>query len=725
MKSKAINIEQGTDTPPLGRIIEELEQAQTDSNWYIRRLRQMLDWWQSRWPSQWEDGRKHVDPLEGEQATCFPWDGAADSRVRTVGTIIKEHVMVSKYAFFKAKIQARSSRPLINARDSNKTTKLLQWRLYVHMWAELIREMPFYFNWRWGYGTAFMGVEWEQSRRLEMVPLSLPVLAEIAQAQGADDRMLYLMDAFRDPNQEDQLVELVQALSPIVSKPKARGIVTDLREIGTAELPVARYYVNKPKWIALRPVLDVLIPSETCDLQDSRWVCRRNEWLSETELTDRIETEGYDPGFVKKALETAKGEPGLAQNTNEIVANQFVDGQPGLGSKRDLVEIFTFRYKALMNGTPCLYKTVMNPLVKDTYAKHGVDEYAHGFYPYVVGRRNSVERPILSSVGIAEEAYTDEQAIKAQQDGITDRTGLVNLPAMIVPYSRVRDIKGQRMPGAVIGVSRPNEISWAQLPPNDGTPLEAMKLVQLNLDRRYPLFGMEVDPALKQLYRDEVGQDVLAETSLMADQTLQLMQQYEVEEEVAAVVGPLARPFKVSPAEIRGRHDVSAATDMKMLDPEYAKQKLEMLGQALQFNQTGTANMSKVMQLAMEVIEPDFADLGILDDDQQATQREINEEINAISQAFNGIEAPLPMYGNHQLRLQTLLKTTLGSTNPSMGMRLQQNPDTVEILKKRAQFYMNQIQQHTQNPQIGRALSTQTFQPKMAPELAQPGTQGY
>jgi hypothetical protein len=37
---------------------------------------------------------------------------------------------------------------------------------------------------------------------------------------------------------------------------------------------------------------------------------------------------------------------------------------------------------------------------------------------------------------------------------------------------------------------------------------------------------------------------------------------------------------------------------------------------------------------------------------------------------------------------------------------------------------MNQIQQMTQNPQIGRALSTSTFQPKMAPEMTPPGAAG-
>jgi len=110
-------------------------------------------------------------------------------------------------------------------------------------------------------------------------------------------------------------------------------------------------------------------------------------------------------------------------------------------------------------------------------------------------------------------------------------------------------------------------------------------------------------------------------------------------------------------------------------------------------------------------------------DDQAATQKEQADELNAVNQIMSGIEPPLPMYGNHQLRAQTLVQATFQSPNPFMAQRLQLAKDSAEMLQKRLQFFQNQIQQHTQNPQIGRALSTQTFQPKMAPELTMGGSQ--
>jgi hypothetical protein len=143
---------------------------------------------------------------------------------------------------------------------------------------------------------------------------------------------------------------------------------------------------------------------------------------------------------------------------------------------------------------------------------------------------------------------------------------------------------------------------------------------------------------------------------------------------------------------------------------------MALIGQAMAFKQEGL-----LFRMAIEAIDPDAADAIAQDQvSPAAMEKEKQDELNAIAQAMSGIEPPLPMMANNQLRLQVLAQNTLQSANPMMGQRLQMAPDAQEILKKRAQFFMNQIQQTTQNPTIGRALSTSTFQPKMAPSLSAP-----
>jgi hypothetical protein len=710
--TKENNIEQGSDAPKLGAIMDEIEQAQADTNSYWQRLDNARKWWRSWWPGQTIDGRKHADV----QADCGPWDGAADARLRTVETLIRDHVRVAKFSFFKAKIQARSIRPLVQARRSQKTTQLLRWQVYNHMWAEVRSQLPLAWSWRYGNGLALLGIEWEQSRRLEYHDITLDDLAQILAAQGAPDVMLQLLDAFHDPDQEDNLVTLIQELSPVVTTAHAHRIVRDLRDLAHAELPIAYPYVNRPRWTALRPCVDVLFPAETTDIQEARWVARR-EWVTETELKDRIETDGYDPGFVNEALKK-KGETALS---NQPMTYSF--GPAGHGSPLNynkLIEIYRFTYKTLMEGgTPCMYETVFSSALagkgqtEQIYAKHGPHAYQHGQYPVVVMQRTHEDLPILESIGIAEEAYTEEQAMKEQLDGLTNRTALVLQPPLIVPHHKVKAVRGERFPGSVLGVSRPNEFNWMPLPPVDATPVKVIENIMMRLGNRYPLFGAEVDPEAKQLYRDEIAGDILAEMELVLEQTLQLDQQFMSDDEVVAVISELGQNFKVSRQEIQGKYEISMTIDVRMLDQDYAEQKLKMIAEAMAFKQEGM-----LFKMAIEAIDPDAADQ--IADDQvspAAAEKEKQDELQAITAAFNGIEWPLPMMGNHQLRLQTLMENTIQSPNPMMQHRIQSMPDTQKILENRAKFFQNQMQQFQQNPQIGRALTTAAFQPGMAPAL--------
>src|SRR4029077_21286464 len=115
-------------------------------------------WWRDKWHGQTHDGRKHA---YGEEEV-FPWENAADSRLRTISGLIREHVTVAKFAFWRAKIQAKATRPVLQQRGRNVAQKLLEWRLYTHMKSELLRELPLALGWRFGFGCAVMWIEWEQ-----------------------------------------------------------------------------------------------------------------------------------------------------------------------------------------------------------------------------------------------------------------------------------------------------------------------------------------------------------------------------------------------------------------------------------------------------------------------------------------------------------------------------------------------------------------------------------
>ncbi len=706
-------VRKSDDTPDLDEITRELEQAQIDTDFYYQRTEHARHVWHSRWKGQWLDGRKHKN--EEDDKEPFPWDGASDSRLRTVAGLIREHVTVAKFAFFGAKVQAKALRPFEEARESSKATRLLQWRIYNHMRRELLRELPLAWSWRFGYGVALLSIEWEQQRRLQYVDINMTDLEQIVQAQQGQqggDIFTMLVDAVNDPDQTDNVAELLQTLSPILTTSKARSLVNDLRQLRYATIPIAYTYINKPRWTACRPCVDVLFPSETDDIQQARWISRR-EWISESELRDRIETENYDPKFVDEAIKH-KGESLVYQwEAWRHYSNK---------SYRDLIELHHFYSRAITDGTPCIYKTIFQPLAKGgkqdkpLYASHTVFEYQHGEYPFVVMRRLHEDRPILKSIGIAEDAYTDEQDIKVQQDGLTDRTSIILKPPMIVPRSRVQSIKNTPLPGAIMGADRPGEVNWMPSPPFDETPVQVIQMVMQRLDRRYALFATgkdSVDPRLLAMRMKEVSNDVLMEIETALEQTFQLMQQYEVDDEVSKVVGDLARPFHVDQSEIQGKHTITATFDPSMVDEDYAKNKIAMITAAMPFKQEG-----KLFNMIMNIVDPDAADEIAQDQTSpEAMEREKNDELNAANMIMNGIEPPFPIMGNHQLRLQTLVGATIQSTNPEFQKRLSERKDSKEMLQNRIKAFVSNIQQFQQNPQIGRTLTTKTFQPQMAPDV--------
>jgi len=245
----------------------------------------------------------------------------------------------------------------------------------------------------------------------------------------------------------------------------------------------------------------------------------------------------------------------------------------------------------------------------------------------------------------------------------------------------------------------------------DQTPVIVMQMVQQRLDRRYPITGGEVDPEIKALNRQQITSETNAEFELALEQTVQLMQQYETDEDVARVAG--GEPWEYSRKDIQGQYEVSAAVDINLIDVERAGAKLDMLAKLMPFKDSG----GMVFNAAANIVDPDLADaLGKDQMSPTAMQKEKDSEYNAISQILSGIEAIKPMMANNQFRLQTIQEIM---SDPATMQRVQQDPVAQKRLQNRVKFFQDQIQQYQSNPQIGRTLATQTFAPNQPGEVSQ------
>jgi len=101
----------------------------------------------------------------------------------------------------------------------------------------------------------------------------------------------------------------------------------------------------------------------------------------------------------------------------------------------------------------------------------------------------------------------------------------------------------------------------------------------------------------------------------------------------------------------------------------------------------------------------------------QATQSQISDEQNALTQMVAGIEPPLtPSPGmNYQLRFQTLQQAI--QANPELQQMIQVRPVLQKMVENRAKFFNFQLQQAS-NATIGRVGTSPTL--NQTPTLRQP-----
>lgn len=699
--------------PKICAIQREIESALSDAAFYYNRMNQVDDWCFDRWDGQDVSGRKVRDPRADQDP--FPWENASDTRTQILNKLVGQHVMVDKFMIAQGKLQAESHRPFTNGQDAAVATRILKWLVYSHMRAELDREYPLSSWWRHQNGCSFLAIKWETVSRTDYVPLSIGTMDELIQSSGNDDPQLRnLLEVFFDPRQEDVVIELLKQISPAVTGTVARKILTGLKTKGEAEVPVPYVYKSKPKWYALRAVVDLLFPFGTSDIQAAPWVAER-ERVDEVTLRDRIQTEDYDETFVEE-LAKHKGQADNAGPWSDRTQRDVMSAT-GRALQRDTFELFHVTYKTIeRGGSPCLYRTIFSPLVNRSrkednylYASHAPFPYEHGEYPYVTRRFELTDRPILSSRGIPEISYTHALEIKTQRDARTDRTAIEIAPPLIVPQSKKKAIEGTFGPRAVLGVTQAEKFNWLQLPPMGMNSVEIEKQAVADIDERYALFGAEVDPDLKMMRRQEFAGDVLGEFQLALDQTMKLAQEYEPDDVVQKVAGTLQRPFHQSREAIQGAWYIKVAFDAKMLDEDYAMKKVEVILQAMPLS-GGAANMSGIFRMLMGIIEPDFVDQ-LVTDDTTATEKETNGAEDDVNKALNGIIPRPPMFGNHQLRLQTIGQLV---SQPNIQQRIARQPDSQAILQQLITFHQNQIQQFQKNPQIGRTLATKPGDPTQA-----------
>ena len=693
------------DREKISEILSDIDQADADGSQYVQRK---LRNWNTRyciWPGQSEDGRKHAGAM-GRQP--WPWDGAADTRVRLADNIIRDHCAILTNAFFKSRVQIQP----VESMDIDKRTAaeaVLKWLLFQHCLDDLRREVRLAAEFRETYGLAIMAVDWQQTTRTEIKRFTIEE-AQMMVQESQDPNLAALLEIVMDPLQEETAAELLGQVVPELGKVSK---VRALRDKGEVEWESPYIFESKPVWTALEAWEDVIFPIQTFSLQRAAFVARR-ELLNEVELRERAAVEGWDEDWVEEVVKH-KGE------LKRIHLNLHRTDQFLFEQLRDLIEVWHVFRKENDPKTDAIRVTrsVISYHIPDKAAVHELLPYAHGMYPFVEMPRERATRPLLESRGIPELVQTAQEEIKIQRDYRADRASISILPPVRVPANRGKFdlVLG---PGVQVPERRPGEIGWMDPPRPDAGSIEVENATRFDVNNYFGRMAHGVPPQMAMIHTQEMVDSWLLDMKLCIIQTMALAQQYLTPEEVSRVTGNASLAFSASPQDIRGRFDITAEFDARLLDNEALGAKLKYLSEILvPMDSFGVIDRAGLVKYMFQAIDPNMASM-LVQDIGAATAAEQEDEQGAFAKIAAGTEPPLKEGGqNAQVRLQTL--QTIIQSNPAVQQRYQQDEIFRKMIDARAQAFQFQLQQ-SQNAVIGRVGAQPALQ-QMAQEQQLGGPQ--
>lgn len=676
----------GTPTPEdIRGYLLNIQEAESDVSGYLDKKQRNYEIRHAIWSGQSPDGRKRSAAL-GRQA--FPWEGASDARVRLADQICNENVALLLGAFFRSKIQLQ---PVESSDYSAKVAAetALRWMLFQHCEADLRREVELCAQLQEQYGLAVMGIFWRRTTRTERKTVTLDDLnAQLAET--GDPIIQILLESIMDPLQEEDAKAM---LGDLLGPNAARlGIVRDLRNTGAAEYDNPYLFENRPEFVALEPWEDIYFPAQTADLQRARYIAWR-ELVTETELRERIVTDGYSEDFVTKALKH-KGA------YRRPIRNYYRQEIINLDTEREMVELWHYYQKQYNDDqTTRVHYCVLHESVADQTALSEILPYHHGQYPFVEFARERISRNLLESRGIPEIIESQQTEIKTQRDYRSDRAAVSVLPPVRIPANRgkLNLIFG---PGAQIPERRPNEFGWMEPPRFDSGTIEIEASTRRDVDEYFGRFSANVPGPLTMLLQQTTVDRWLRSGKAVIAQAFALMQQYLSDTEIMRVTGAMPRPFQISREAIQGKYDLVAEFDVRDLDSEHLGKKLEYIAKvAVPLDVAGVIDRANLVNFIVGAVDPSLAQM-IVRSTEVATAAEAEDEQLALTKIAAGIEPPLPEQGvNPQLRLQVLQGSL--QANPQLQQRYAQDEIYKAMVDARAQalnFQMTQIQ----NAQIGR-----------------------
>jgi hypothetical protein len=522
-------------------------------------------------------------------------------------------------------------------------------------------------------------------------------MQEIEQlAAQSEGELNALPEMIADPEQEEQVAEILQMQSPGMSMKRAREAVGELREFGETQVPQAYLATNQPVVAALKPWEEVSLPPETTDLQSARVIFRR-VFLNEVELRAKIVDEGWNEDWVDSAVKTA-GKSTEFHDFSQTISDMTADH---IDRQDNLIEVvYAYTRQLDDNGIPGIYYTVFSPMAQsddegnDTFAKHELLDYAHCRYPFVEYRRERLKRRITESRGVPEICSTWQDEIKTQRDAVYDSTSFETLPPIMV--NKRLGLANKIGPAVQLPVMKAGDYEFMRPPARQpSTAFNLIEAVERQADEYFGRANPAIAPAQTQLKQQRMVNNWLTVWTEAYQQMFQLSLQYLSPEEISRITGT-----DIVPPSDMYQFDFVLKFDVRELDTDFVNSKLSNIAQyVVPQDVSGVLDRNKLISMITRAISPDIAEELVIDQ-APASQKMYEEVKSQVGQMMLGNE---PSYTEKdpaaQAKLQYLQE--IMSRNPKAQAALEGDELFGQLIENYTKNLQMSVMQQ-QNAQIGR-----------------------
>jgi hypothetical protein len=643
-----------------------------------------------RWPGQSKDGRKW--DVNFGNGKALPWDGCSDTRVNLADEIVADERMVLVTAFQRAMLKAVP----VEASDVDSSTaasKYIDWLVNTKLARELGTEVETLAHYFACYPWAALQVTWRREMVWRRRRVTMDAIVEMAR-QNPQSLIGQAPAMLADPARTEEAIQVMLMAFPDLKKAQAAKGIKELRERGETFVPYATVGANQPCFVALKPVQDLIVPDGTIDIQQCKCVFRRLV-MSEAELRSKVLTDGWDEQWVEEAIKT-KGKLTYRRDGSSAII-------PWTQAERDLIEvIWGYCKKVDDDGIVQVWQTIFSLGVtgsnKNLVAKHELIDYAHGKYPFVLFRRERLDRAIDRGRGIPEIVATWQSEIKEQRDMLFNRSHWDTLPPIIVP--KIMGASYKFGPAAQVQETRTGAIRFMDSPGRAPVvAMELIKAIQNSADQYFGRFAPEVPPEKAQMKLAEKIAKWFAGWSEAFQQAFELIAQYGDVAEFARVTGVTA---EISPEALgeAAQYDFMLKFDARQLSNEFMLQVLDIVAsKVLSIDATGVIDRAKLVRWIMRSIDPTLSN-ELVADQAGASQAVFEGVRNELAQMFLG-NAPALVEKDPTAAMKLQFMGQVLQGNPKYQQELATNDRFRELMETYQKNLMMSVKQE-QNKMVGR-----------------------